>query len=225
MTGGGDSHHFQDIDSHFIGLLSSAPKLLYFPFAQETKYWKDGHKRIAETFSSLDFDHIEMCQNLEDLEWDYLATFDAIYIDGGNTFKLMNHFRNNHGYELLRRFLFQGGVINGDSAGAICLGSHIATAHFGDIADENSAGLVSYQGLNTLGNWSIHCHYDEHEDLEIIDFVKTYGFPVLALHETTSISIENNHLTILGESPLTIFSPNDGVDIYLPGQSLSIEKW
>ncbi len=225
MTGGGDSRYFLEIDAYFMSLLKKRPRLLYFPFAQQKKYWKDGHTRIAETFSSLEFTQIEICKNLEELDWEYLVKFDAIYIDGGNTFTLMDKFKNTHGYELLKRFLFNGGVINGDSAGAIALGSHIATAHFGDTGDQNATRLVSYQGLNTLGNWCVHCHYNETEDFEIIDFVKTYGFPVIALSETTAISILNNTIKVIGESPLTIFTPEDGVDVYLPGDELTIEKW
>lgn len=225
MTGGGDSNYFLEIDAHFMSLLGEKPRLLYFPFAQAKKYWSNGHTRIADVFSSLDFTQIEICKSLKDLDWEYLKDFDAIYIDGGNTFELMDKFRNTHGYELIKRFLFHGGVINGDSAGAIALGSHIATAHFGDIGDENSTELVSYQGLNTLGNWSIHCHYEESEDFEIIDFVTSYGLPVMALSETTAISIENNKIKVIGQSPITIFSPDAEINVYSPGEEFFIEKW
>lgn len=216
MTGGGDSSHFLEIDQYFIRLLGNSPKLLYFPFAQEKKNWKDGHLRIANTFSSINFSEIKMCQNLKKLDWNTLKQYSAIYIDGGNTFELMGKIRNTQSYELLKRFLHEGGVINGDSAGAIVLGSHLATAHFGDVGDENLTGIVSYQGLNILGDWAVHCHYEESEDDEIMKFSTTFGFPVIALSEASAIAIDGNGLKVIGEAPVVIFHNNE-IDYIAPG--------
>lgn len=216
ITGGGDSSYFEEIDQYFIKQLGKNPKLLYFPFAQRKKIWNEGLERISETFSSIKFSKIEMCKSLRTLNWETLKDFSAIYIDGGNTFDLMNKIRNTHSYELLKRFLHQGGVINGDSAGAIVLGSHLQTAHFGEIGDENLTGVISYQGLNILGDWAIHCHYEEAENREILDFSDTYGFPVLALCESTALSIEDNLIKVIGESPLVIFE-NGSIKYIAPG--------
>lgn len=209
MTGGGDSRHFLDIDKKFIKLLSNSPALLFIPLAGNKRSWKDSLARIAQTFSTIEFTNIESCSNLHDLTWEYLKNFDAIYIDGGNTFQLMDFIRDTHAFELLHRFIHQGGVINGDSAGAIVLGSHIETAHFGLHGDKNKAGVISYQGLNLLGNWAIHCHYKKSENKEIKKFVKDYGFPVLALHDESSVYINNRRLKVIGKKSVTIFTEKE----------------
>lgn len=221
MTGGGDSKHFAEIDQHFIGLLGDSPKLLFIPLAGSPKSWENGLKRIKQTFKTIQFDKIEMCIDLADLRWKYLKNFDAIYIDGGNTFRLMNEIRHTHFYELLHRFLHNGGVVNGDSAGAIILGSHLETAHFGESPDENQSDVISYQGLNLLGSYAIHCHYDESEEKEVRKFVKKYGFPVMALHEDTAIAIDGKTLRVFGNSPATIFG-RDGVYKVLPLQEVNL---
>jgi dipeptidase E len=82
--------------------------------AGEPSTYNDALERIVETFSTMNFENIEMCLNLEELNWDYLKKFDAIYIDGGNTFRLMDQVRKPHFYELIRKFIHFGGVINGD---------------------------------------------------------------------------------------------------------------
>lgn len=206
MTGGGESEHFEEIDQHFISLLEDDASLLFIPLAGEENNWQNGLKRISETFSTIEFNNIEMCLDLAELDWDYLSGFSAIYIDGGNTFQLMSKIRHTHTYELFHQFLNHGGVINGDSAGAIVLGSHLETAHFGDIGDENEVGIISYQGLNFLGNWAVHCHYQSEEDQEILEFVSNYGFPVLALHEESAISIVNKEFKVFGHSEVSIFT-------------------
>lgn len=205
LTGGGDSEHFEKIDSLFINQLGDNPSLLFIPLAGEEQNWQNGLERIQETFSTINFNNIEMCLDLEQLDWDYLSKFKAIYIDGGNTFQLMSKIRHTHTYELFHKFLHHGGVINGDSAGAIVLGSHLETAHFGDIGDDNDVGVISYQGLNYLGKWSIHCHYNEAEDQEIQQFVMDYGLPVIALFENSAVNIQDNLLTVVGEANVFIF--------------------
>lgn len=207
MTGGGDSHHFEEIDSHFIKQLGKNASLLFIPLAGKKRTWKNGLVRIQDTFSTIHFDNIEMCVDLSKLTWKKLSKFDAIYIDGGNTFQLMDMIRDTHFYELLHQFIHHGGVVNGDSAGAIVLGSHIETAHFGLHGDENKAGVISYQGLNLLGGWAIHCHYKKSENKEIKKFVKDYGFPVLALHEESAVFVKNGRLKVIGKKSITVFTP------------------
>ncbi len=217
MTGGGDSEHFEAADHYFAELFYEDPHLLFIPLAGDPKNFNDGLERIKETFSTIHFERIEMCLSLADLDWKYLRLFDAIYIDGGNTFTLMEEIRNTHFYELLHQFIHHGGVVNGDSAGAIILGSHLETAHFGDTPDENETDVISYQGLNLLGNYAIHCHYLDCEKTEVQDFVTEYGFPVIALYENTAVSVIDHlqedgrfkrELTVIGDAPAVIFRPH-----------------
>ena len=205
LTGGADSDKFEKIDNHFISLLGKKPTLLFIPLAGEEDSWDDGLDRIQEVFSTIEFDAIEMCVDLSVLEWDYIKNFSAIYIDGGNTFRLMEAIHNTHTFEILHRFLHSGGILNGDSAGAIVLGSHIQTAHFGEVGDKNESEVISYQGLGLIGKWAIHCHYKVDEDDEIERFSDTYGFPVIALHEETAIYIEDGILKVFGPGEAVIF--------------------
>lgn len=217
MTGGGDSHHFEEIDQFFISLLGRDPSLLFIPLAGDPDNFDDGLERIQQTFSTIHFENIEMCLSLADLTWDYLKMFDAIYIDGGNTFTLMEEIRNTHFFELLHRFLHHGKVVNGDSAGAIILGSHLETAHFGDTPDENETDVISYQGLNLLGKYAIHCHYQDSEKEEVLEFVKEFGFPVLALYENTAVAVIDNNITVIGEANAILFNQEEVITLR-PGE-------
>ncbi|CAN0003360.1 unnamed protein product [Chrysoparadoxa australica] len=228
MTGGGDSVHFKEIDQFFINLLKEEANLLFIPLAgdpdENPKVFEDGLERIKGTFSTIKFKKIEMCLDLADLEWEYLKTFDAIYIDGGNTFNLMEEIRNTHFYELLHRFLHHGGVVNGDSAGAIILGSHLETAHFGETPDENETEVISYQGLNLLGQYAVHCHYEHSEKEEVQEFVDDYGFPVIALHENTAVAVIDHEIHVIGEAPATIFTPHT-IENLQPGEKRMLKRY
>lgn len=221
LSGGGDSEHFIDLDKQFLSLLPENPNLLLIPMAGDPSTYDDALDRIVETFSTIYFENIEMCLELDSLDWEYLKHFNAIYIDGGNTFRLMDQVRRSHFYELLRKFIHKGGVINGDSAGAIILGSHLETAHFGDFGDENETELISYQGLNLLGDIAIHCHYEDSEENQIKDFVNEYGLSVIALNEAAGVSIKDKELTVIGSRKVDYYSLQ-GKREMLPGQSLCL---
>lgn len=221
LTGGGDSKHFREIDKFFVSKLGKTPSLFFIPLAGKKRSWKNALSRIQETFSTIHFDNIEACEDLNSLTWEKLKRFDAIYIDGGNTFQLMDMIRDTHFYELLHKFLNHGGVVNGDSAGAIVLGSHIETAHFGLHGDENKAGVISYQGLNLLGSWAIHCHYKKREDKEIQKFVLEYGFPVIALHDSSSVYLSNRNLKVIGKKSVSVFTKK-GKKVIEVGESIRL---
>ncbi len=206
LTGGGESDYFREMDECFLNAIKTKPRLLYIPLAQDTEEWKYGLERIKEVFSTISFDLIEMCDDLNLLNWDYLKGFGGIYIDGGNTFKLMSHVRYTHTFELLHRFLHNGGVINGDSAGAIVLGSHLETAHMGDDGDSNDVELISYQGLNLMGKYAIHAHYFEEHNEEVMEFSKKFGFPIICLHEETGIIVEEKQLKVITDKNATIIN-------------------
>ncbi len=223
LSGGGDSENFVELDKHFLSLLPENPNLLLIPMAGDPDTYDDALDRIVDTFSTIDFENIEMSLDLQDLDWHTLRDFDAIYIDGGNTFRLMDCVRKSHFYELLRKFIHHGRVINGDSAGAIILGSHLETAHFGDEGDDNESELISYQGLNILGDYAVHCHYQKHEQEEIAEFVNEYGLPVIALDETAGVSIENNQIQVIGKTTVDIYY-NDRIVELVPSQKLSLKQ-
>ena len=206
LTGGGDSEHFKKIDQKFIAMISDNPTLLYIPLAQDKHLWADGLSRIKSVFSTINFESIALCKNLKSLNWDVLKNYGGIYIDGGNTFKLMAAIRHTHMYELLHRFLHNGGVINGDSAGAIILGSHLETAHMGDYGDINESNIISYQGLNLIGKYAIHAHYETQHDIELHHFSQCYGFPIICLYEEAGICIENNKIQPIGKKAALIIS-------------------
>jgi len=224
MTGGANSEHFNLIDKKFISLLSDNPSLLFIPLAGDKNSFQDGLSRIQETFSTIEFDNIEMCIDLHELNWNYLSKFNAIYFDGGNTFNLMEQIRDTHTYELLHKFIHTGGIINGDSAGAIVLGSHLETAHFGDSGDDNETSVISYQGLNLLGNIAIHCHYevDGSENNEIQSFVNEFGFPVIAIHENSGLYIHASNLEVIGENKIDIYSAFQDPKSVRPGEIFNL---
>lgn len=88
---------------------------------------------------------------------------DIIFVEGGNTFYLLNAMRRCNFEKVIRKLLKQGKVYIGVSAGSIVAGRTIKTA--GWFGDQNVAGIRNLKGLN-LVPFDIFVHYKpEHGEI------------------------------------------------------------
>jgi len=88
---------------------------------------------------------------------------DIIFVEGGNTFYLLNAMRACNFEKVIRELLKQGKVYIGVSAGSIVAGRTIKTA--GWLGDQNVAGIRNFKGLN-LVPFDIFVHYKpEHGEI------------------------------------------------------------
>ncbi|WP_236809547.1 Type 1 glutamine amidotransferase-like domain-containing protein [Bacillus glycinifermentans] len=69
--------------------------------------------------------------------------FSAVYIGGGNTFRLLKHVTDTRFNDILQSYAKRGGIVYGGSAGAIILGKHIMTCSH---MDDNNVGLNEFDG-------------------------------------------------------------------------------
>lgn len=84
---------------------------------------------------------------------------DAIHLAGGNTFYFLNSLRKAKLITELRRFVQQGGVLTGLSAGAILMTENIEMAAYPEFdRDENTVNLKNLSALNLL-NFSFFPHF------------------------------------------------------------------
>lgn len=94
---------------------------------------------------------------------DLLRLKDIIFVEGGNTFYLLNAMRKCNFGRIIRKLLKQGKVYVGASAGSIVAGRTIKTA--GWYGDKNIVGLKNLKGLN-LVPFDIFVHYQpEHAEI------------------------------------------------------------
>ena len=143
--------------------------------------------------------------NLENKSIDEIKKFDAVYIGGGNTFKLMKEFKDSTFDKLLIDFYHFGGHIYGGSAGAIILGENIITASKDDI---NEVGLKDLRGLNLCNEYSILCHYTPKDDEFINNLIKNHKIKIIALQENSGIIVKNREISPVGYGEIYIFENN-----------------
>lgn len=197
IAGGGGADDSGPLDEKFAAWVGTTGKMLYLPLAmdgQDPSYEACLHW-VQQVFARYGVTNIEMWTDLKASRGDGLDPFKAIYIGGGNTFRLL-HLMRSSGFEaVLVNFVEGGGAVYGGSAGAILLGCDILTC--ADM-DPNEVNLQNTAGLDFIDSYAIWCHYRLEDDPRILRFVEEHQLGVLALSEQSGVCLENDQLLAMG---------------------------
>ncbi|WP_373565794.1 Type 1 glutamine amidotransferase-like domain-containing protein [Paraburkholderia bryophila] len=93
---------------------------------------------------------VDPSQDTLEAEWSTLLSCDAIHLSGGNTFSFLSWLQRRSALPLLTRYVSEGGVLIGVSAGAILMTPSVNSALLcGDardeqLMDEAGLGLVDF---------------------------------------------------------------------------------
>ena len=190
LSGGGDPEFVVPLDELFASQIGPGKPVLYIPVAMEPHIftYDQCHAWFLETYRPYGIEHIEMCTDLacaQDLE-----QYTAVYIGGGNTFKLLKAMKESHFDAKLTAYLRGGGLAYGGSAGALIFGQTIRSTH-----DVNDAGLADLSGLNLLGGRDVWAHYREDEAARI----EAYGSDLYILYEESGLFIQDGKIESVGK--------------------------
>ena len=223
LTGGGEQEDFKGLDRLFLEKLPKGAGILLVPLAVDEDEYEDALLRVEECFGgSSKVDKIELCEDVNKYSFDDLKGFDAVFLEGGNTFQLIQAVRQTSFFDNLEQFLLDGGHIYADSAGAIVLGAHVRTAFLGEDADEDFEKLQDYRGLNLIEPYAVHCHHESSDQDSINDLMYETGTPILALAEPCGVFIEAGKLKVFGKAHLEIFTFT-GMHKILVGSEVDLE--
>jgi len=190
LSGGGESKDVIALDNFFVSKIILQKPILYIPVALEGDPTYTGcYSWFKETYSNYGIENFEMCSNLGLVS--NLDRFSAIFIGGGNTFKLLKEIKENRFDEQLMDYLNGGGFVYGGSAGAIIFGKTIKSAKY---ADDNNVGLSDLSGFNLVGGNDIFCHYSIKDN----EFIANYDNDLYILYEESGIYINCNKIECIG---------------------------
>ena len=192
LSGGGNPEQVIPLDKFFAEQIDRSRPVLYIPVAMEKHVYT--YEQCVEWFSStyktFGIENVEMCTDLNKVK--PLEKYTAVFIGGGNTFKLLREIKESGFDKKLTKYLNNGGFIYGGSAGAIIFGKTVKTA---SCFDENKVGLSDFSGLNMANGKDIFCHYAKESD----DFINDYDGEMYILYEESGLFIENGEAKSIGE--------------------------
>lgn len=209
ISGGGDEKDSYLLDKEFVQDVIKAKKsVLYIPIAMDDNVhsYESCYDWVTNSFSSVGGGdiNITMWTDLNNKNGKNLDGFDAIYVGGGNTFKLLQHIYDSNFFSTLKEFFDKGGIVYGGSAGAIIMGKNINT-----VLEENDKNYKHDKGLSAIGDYSIICHYQKSLDEQIWQYIKVHNNPVIALTERTGLKIVSGKAKVIGCDPVVIFNLNN----------------
>src|SRR5690348_447751 len=190
LSGGGSAKDSLLLDQLLVQLTARG-HMLYLPIAMDPhqKPYGSCYQWIRSVFTPLGLDRITMWSGVSAKTVDDLDPFTALYIGGGNTFKLLRDLRQARFDKAIQFFLHRGGIVYGGSAGAIICGRDISTA---TLLDRNDVGLENTTGLDLLQGTSVWCHYQPTDDEHILSSLERLQHPIIALSEKTGLYVQNN---------------------------------
>lgn len=206
-AGGGGASDSRLIDELFVGLTGNEKKTLYIPIALDgaERPYQDCFIWMKSVYEPLGLKDIQLCVDMNQASNFDMTKYSAVYIGGGNTFKLLKTFKETGFDIILREFILNGGIVYGGSAGAIILGKDIMTcAHL----DTNDVGLDNFSGIDCFNGYSIWCHYELENDALINTYINMNHFPVVAIPEKSGVLFDGSNIRVFGYTPCYVFDGN-----------------
>uniref|UniRef100_A0A8C5C3F2 Alpha-aspartyl dipeptidase n=1 Tax=Gadus morhua TaxID=8049 RepID=A0A8C5C3F2_GADMO len=197
LHGGGYLDHCQAHISTFFGRLK---RVLFVPYALHDR---DGYACLARTkFNSLGYE-LDSIHDAEDPR-EAVRTAEAIFIGGGNTFRLLKCLYDNQLLADIRRRVLEDGIpYMGSSAG-----TNVSTISISTTTHPRS----THMGVSLRA----HTHTHTHTGHECV---------LQALREGCVLMVEGNQATLLGGSEARLFTRGKPTVEYNTGSDLSFLLW
>lgn len=199
------SGYLDHAEAEIRSFLGQVDRILFIPFAlyDHDSYAAKARNRFNAMGYELDSIH-EAQDPVEAVEG-----MEAIFIGGGNTFRLLKALYAFDLLSTIHRRIGHGVPYIGSSAGANVAGPTIKTTNDMPIVEPpsfNALGLVSFQiNPHYLDPDPDSTHMGETREERILQFLEENETPVVALREGAMIRVEQGSITLKGSSGARIF--------------------
>jgi dipeptidase E len=221
LGGGGVDNQAAHVYDHFTSVIhggsllflphASAPRLITFARA-----W--GWISRSTPFPDV---HVDMWERISGRTYPELDRYDGICLYGGNTYDLLGALRSTGFSDLIVEFVNAGRQVLGISAGAIVLGRDITTESLASDPDQNLHGITDLRGLDLLGGYNVHGHYESSEDNDLSEYLTLHNVPVIAIPEASGVAITGTSAHVLGTDEVHIFR-NGQHETHAPNSSTTL---
>ena len=217
LNGGGCGEQVKESYALLKQKVDTNKPLLYIPLAMEKESYPSCLEWISGELADFHFPKIDMITSPEELCVKNLADYAALFIGGGNTYKLLAELKSCNAFQKIKAFLEDGGIVFGGSAGAILFGKTIDSCRY---ADPNELGLKETSGFNKIFGVYIGAHYpndDPGKTQRATDCFTELSndAPVIALPEEDTLVMNKNTIRIVGPKPYHLFKIGSALQLEL----------
>ncbi len=187
-----------EIGKTLLSLLDKGPqqtKVGYIPTAVEVEEDNSYAEADKKELEDIGF-NVETIDIKDPNEHDRLDDCEIIYVEGGNTFYLLDQIRKS-GFDKKLRLLLSQKIYVGVSAGSIIAGANIEVSKYGD---KDRFGVTDFTGLS-LVPFSITPHYNQDLEDGKADRIKRFadlGDPLVGLTDSQAVFVDGEKISIIG---------------------------
>lgn len=228
LNGGGSTEQLIPTMNKLNEIIDHNKPILYVPLAtDEVEHPYDGcYEWFSKQITNVEVPSLDMVSSFEDLASKKLNEYSAIFIGGGNTYKLLKGLKESGSFDKIQEYIKNNGIVVGCSAGAVIFGYNIDVI---SIMDSNDVELKDTKGFDIMNGTSIFPHYtnkknelSEEENREILNnytnainnFLLKNG-TVIAIPEEDTIYINDNEISVLGNRPFYYFKKDQTQEFIL----------
>lgn len=197
LCGGGSGKLILSALEKFADVIDKEKQILYVPFAMPEEKYGSCYNWFKSEMDIIGIKSFEMVESSLELSEKDLNIYSAIFIGGGNTYKLLEQLKEHDNFIKIKNYLNDGGVIFGGSAGAIIFGKDIDSCLLDDDKPDN---YEDTKGFNLLNDYSILCHYDPIYFDKRKEYLEEFFNlnKVIYLPEELVIYVENDKFSMIG---------------------------
>jgi dipeptidase E len=217
------SGYLDHAEAEIRDFLGAAKRVLFVPFAL---YDRDAYATTArERFSKMGYEMTSVHHAIDEAR--ALAETEAIFVGGGNTFRLLQTLYDRNLLGPIRQRVAEGMPYIGSSAGSNVAGPTIKTTNDMPIVQPPSfdaLGLVSFQiNPHYLDPDPNSKHMGETREKRIQEFLEENDTPVLGLREGAMARCEQGGTVLKGSTGARIFRRGHDPVEAVPGDRL--DEW
>lgn len=218
LCGGGSGDQNTLANQKLNEIIDHNKPILYIPLAMdENEYpYGDCYEWINEELKNVDKTGISMVRSFEDLASRNLQDYSALFIGGGNTYKLLLGLKESGAFKNIRDYINKDGVVIGGSAGAVIFGydiNIIASMDPNDVKLKDTKGFDELSGISIFPHYtnrkSKHTEEENNERMKMFtDSITKYSEKigkVIAIPEEDAIYISEEGVQVIGTKPYFVF--------------------
>ncbi len=188
-------------ESEIRSFLGTAKRVAFVPFALADHYAYTA--KVRERLGRMGYD-VQQVHGAADLD-----PADAIFVGGGNTFRLLKTLYDRELLDPLRKRVRGGMLYMGSSAGSVITAPTIRTTNDMPIVQPPSFDalhLVPYQiNGHYLDADPASTHMGETREIRLAEYLEENEAPVIGIREGTMLRVEDELTTVTGTRAAKIF--------------------
>jgi len=203
LYSGGDAKENILLDRMFLKLIGKKnPVVTYIPSSSYLSEYD--FREFVKQYSKYKisrFIHFPVDVPFDRILLEQVFKSDAIHLAGGNTFYFLNSLRKSKMFPLLRKFVKNGGVLTGLSAGSIMMTENIELAGYPEFdRDENIVNLTNLKSLGLVDfHFFPHFKNSFRYEQEFTKFSKNSKKVVYACPDGAGIVVDNQIINFVGK--------------------------